>query len=79
VFGRFGEGLTPTPEDLQLAKAMGGLWSSFAASGVPSFGTVSWPRSELPADPYLDISAELDSRSGLSSPDCDFWDARTTW
>ena len=37
-------------------------------------GNIAWPRYEITADPYLELSAETRPLSNLNGSLCDFWD-----
>ncbi len=65
----------PTAEDLELERTVLELWTSFAATGIPTAdGAPAWPAVVPPADPYLDLAVPVTTGEGLRTERCDFWD-----
>jgi para-nitrobenzyl esterase len=73
-------------DELALSSQMSALWGSFARTGAPSGGSVSWP--EYPGatsgvdaggpvtDPYLALDVQSTRGDGIRSTFCDFWNSR---
>ncbi len=70
------ESYNATPEDFQVQEAMSAFWVNLAADADPgSFAGVTWPIYDPATDPYLDITAPLQSAEGLRTQRCDFWES----
>jgi para-nitrobenzyl esterase len=65
----------PRAEDLELQRQILELWTSFAATGVPSAsGGPVWPVYDVEGDPYLELKAPIATGQGVRTEKCDFWD-----
>jgi carboxylesterase type B len=79
VFGNPNASLgAPTLVELLRKNVQTGL-TNFAKTGsaTPN-GQRAWPRYTLASDQHMSLKAELSIASGLSKPDCDFWDYVST-
>ncbi len=66
----------PRTEDLALQESILELWTSFAATGVPTVeGGPDWPIYQPDRDPYMELDTPLGSAQGLRTEKCDFWDS----
>ena len=64
----------PADSDLDLADAMIGYWTRFAATGDPNGADAPvWPEFEANADPYLDLTWPPVAGEGVHSERCDMW------
>ena len=69
-------GWSPTEDELQMADAMIGYWTRFAATGDPNgLGAEPWPLYDATADPYLEVATTMAQGEGVRSELCDFWDS----
>ena len=67
-----------TTDQAQLADAMAGYWTRFAATGDPNGGGApSWPAYDATSDPYLQFDATITAGQRLSALRCDAWDRVT--
>jgi carboxylesterase type B len=62
------------PAEVTLSTQMVQLWSSFAASGVPSAPGIAWPRYNASLDQALILDLQVSTASHLHMPQCNFWD-----
>ncbi|XP_063233546.1 esterase FE4-like [Bacillus rossius redtenbacheri] len=61
-------------EDARLARLLGGLWTSFSRTGVPSVeGEVAWQAVSKGSFPYLQVSTTLALKRDLEKRRMDFW------
>lgn len=63
-----------TSAEWALSKQMQRLWTSFASSGVPTGGDVSWPSFSLHQDSYLAFNTNVTAViTGYRAKKCNFW------
>jgi len=68
-------GYTPSAGEQQLADAMGGYWSRFAAAQDPNGnGAPDWPLYDAAGDAVLLLDEMPQAGAGGRGPQCDFWD-----
>ncbi|XP_063223076.1 uncharacterized protein LOC134531312 [Bacillus rossius redtenbacheri] len=71
-----GKMLGENSDEVKLARILGGLWTSFAKTGVPSVeGVAAWkPVTSNGSYPYLEISLSPILKYNLEKEHMDFWD-----
>ncbi len=70
------DGYYPRAADLELETSILQLWTSFAATGVPSIPEPpSWPSYEPGQDLFMELDIPIETGNGIRTEKCDFWDS----